>query len=163
LARLRNRDAWRGWLRSYPADLREEADAALALLGLAGRSDTRADRLSGGERQKVSLARLLLQRPSLILADEPTSALDPMAVSQVCSVLRDAAAGGTLVTVVHHRNLLPAMATRVIGLAGGRMAWDLPLEAVDDTRLDALYRLSGAATTEPVCMAPAGRAAWSAA
>jgi ABC-type phosphate/phosphonate transport system ATPase subunit len=75
-------------------------------------------------------------------------------------VLRDAAAGGTLVTVVHHRNLLPALATRVIGLACGRMAWDLPLESVDDARLDALYRQSGAATTEPACMAPAGRAAW---
>ncbi|MBA3774420.1 MAG: ATP-binding cassette domain-containing protein, partial [Ramlibacter sp.] len=68
LARLHGTDAWRSWLRLYPAVLVREADLALAALALGGRADTRADRLSGGERQKVALARLQLQRPRLVLA-----------------------------------------------------------------------------------------------
>ena len=68
---------------------------ALADLGLSDRQHTRADQLSGGERQKVSLARLRLQRPRLILADEPTAALDPNATQQACAALLAAAAGTT--------------------------------------------------------------------
>lgn len=141
LARLRGRAAWPSWLRLYPDALQVEADAALAALGLADRADTRADRLSGGERQKVSLARLRLQRARLVLADEPTSALDPSAKTQVCAALRAATAapGQALVTVLHDLDLLPALATRVLGMAQGRIQWDLPLHAVDGDLLDALY------------------------
>ncbi len=133
--------AWRSWLRCPTPALRDEAGAALAALGLQQQATTRADRLSGGERQKVGLARLQLQRPLLVLADEPTAALDPQAVKQVCALLQATAAAGTLVSVVHHAALLPQLATRVIGLQGGMLAWDLPLADVDDTRLAALYGL----------------------
>jgi len=141
LARLQGSDAWRSWLRLYPAALVAEADAALAALGLAERAQTRADRLSGGERQKVSLARLRLQRARLVLADEPTSALDPVATEQVCAALLAAtdAAGQTLVTVLHDLELLPVLATRVLGLAQGRLLWDLPAHVVDAAALKALY------------------------
>jgi phosphonate transport system ATP-binding protein len=143
LARLQPREAWRGWLRLFPPPLVAEADAALAALGLAGRADTRTDRLSGGERQKVSLARLQLQRARLVLADEPTSALDPSATALVCNALlaATAAPGQTLVTVLHDLDLLPVLATRVLGLAQGSLQWDLPLHAVDRARLQALYAL----------------------
>jgi phosphonate transport system ATP-binding protein len=141
LGRLQGRDALRSHFRWYPAEQVAEADAALAALGLAERAGTRADRLSGGERQKVALARLQLQRPRLVLADEPTSALDPAATRQVCAALVAAAAGPgqTLVTVVHDLELLPLLATRVIGLAGGRVQWDVPLAAVTPSLLQALY------------------------
>ncbi len=148
LARLRGLDAWRGWVRWHRPEVRAQADAALDALGLSARAGTRADRLSGGERQKVGVARLRLQQPRLILADEPTSALDPHAVRQVCAVLRDTAGAGTLVSVLHQREVLPLLATRVIGMAGGRIVWDLPIDAVDDARLDGLYRLSGACRAE---------------
>jgi phosphonate transport system ATP-binding protein len=142
LARLRGADAWRSWLRLYPKDIEREAEAALAALGLHERADTRADRLSGGERQKVALARLQLQRPQLVLADEPTSALDPSATRQVCDALLALAApaGRTLVSVVHDPELLPTLATRVIGIAGGQLQWDLPIEALLPEHLHALYR-----------------------
>lgn len=141
LAQLSGLQAWRSWWRRYPDALVAEADAALHALGLSERAQVRADRLSGGERQKVGLARLALQRPRLVLADEPTAALDPNATAQVCTRLRSAAiaSGQTLVTVVHDLDLLPALATRVIGLAHGTIQWDLPLDNVDAAALRHLY------------------------
>lgn len=142
LARLRGADAWRSWLRLYPAALLHEADSALAALGLGGYSGTRADQLSGGERQKVALARLQLQQPQLVLADEPTSALDPGATKRVCEALLALAQppGRSLISVVHDPELLPVLATRVIGVAGGEVQWDLAIEAVRPENLQALYR-----------------------
>ena len=163
LARLNGIDAWRSWLRLYPGALVREADRALASLGLADRAGMRADRLSGGERQKVAVARLQLQGPRLVLADEPTSALDPSATRQVCDALRALAepAGRTLISVVHDPELLPLLATRVIGIAGGELQWDSPIEALEPGRLEALYRPKSAGSgngpraTAPVRLAMA--------
>ncbi|MBL8422072.1 MAG: ATP-binding cassette domain-containing protein [Candidatus Accumulibacter phosphatis] len=131
---------WRSWLRCFPADELTRAAGALHAVGLLARADTRADRLSGGERQKVAIARLLLQRPRLILADEPTAALDPAAAAEVCRLLVAAAAEATLISVVHNPSLLPLLADRVIGLRLGRIAFDLPVAQVDERRLVDLYR-----------------------
>jgi phosphonate transport system ATP-binding protein len=165
LARLRGAEAWRSCCRWYPQHLIDEADAALAALGLADRAETRADRLSGGERQKVALARIQLQRARLLLADEPTSALDPAATQQVCQALLALASepGCTLVTVVHDLDLLPMLATRVIGMAEGRLCWDRPIADVVPSLLQALYeRRTGEATHatpfEPAVMAILARA-----
>jgi phosphonate transport system ATP-binding protein len=157
LARLRGAQAVRSWCRWYPQELVAEADAALAALGLADRGDTRADRLSGGERQKVALARLQLQRPRLLLADEPTSALDPVATREVCQALCAVAAapGRTLLTVVHDLELLPLLATRVIGMADGRLRWDRPLGEVTPSLLKALYERHAADVTPAAPPEPA--------
>lgn len=130
---------WRSWTRCYPADELARADAALMAVGLFSRADTRADRLSGGERQKVAIARLLMQRPQIILADEPTAALDPAAATEICRLLSQAAADATLLTVVHNPALLPLLADRVIGLKQGGIAFDLPLAAVNEEKLLNLY------------------------
>ncbi len=127
---------WRSWLRCFPADELTRAAGALHAVGLLAR----ADRLSGGERQKVAIARLLLQRPRLILADEPTAALDPAAAAEVCRLLVAAAAEATLISVVHNPSLLPLLADRVIGLRLGRIAFDLPVAQIDERRLVDLYR-----------------------
>ncbi|MDD2741976.1 MAG: ATP-binding cassette domain-containing protein [Rhodocyclaceae bacterium] len=140
---------WRSWVRYFPAQERASAEAALHAVGLLPRARTRADKLSGGERQKVAIARLLLQRPKLILADEPTAALDPAAASEVCHLLAQAAQSATLISVVHNAALLPLLAERVIGLKNGRIAFDLPLAAVDDQKLVNLYRPDQFAPTVP--------------
>jgi phosphonate transport system ATP-binding protein len=147
LARRDGLPAWRTWLRLYPARRLAEADEALEAVGLSARAHARADRLSGGERQKVGLARLLLQRPRLVLADEPTSALDPAATDGAVEVLRRAASGASMVSVVHQPSLLAPLADRVIGLAGGRIVFDLPRERVDADRLAALYATPSPAGT----------------
>lgn len=137
LARIKG---WRSWARCFPAAEIVRAEAALHAVGLLPRASTRADKLSGGERQKVAIARLLLQGPRLILADEPTAALDPAAAAEVCYLLAQAAATATLISVVHNPSLLPVLAERVIGLRLGRIAFDLPIAAVDDEKLVNLYR-----------------------
>jgi len=131
---------WRGWCRCFPAIEMEQAQAALQKVGMLACADTRADQLSGGEKQKVALARMLLQRPRLILADEPTAALDPAAAAEVCRLLVDAAAGATLLSVVHNPALLPLLADRVMGLRQGKLAFDLPLAQLSDHQLMELYR-----------------------
>ena len=150
LARLHGIDAWRSWLRLYPPALVREANLALSALALGERAGTRADRLSGGERQKVALARLQLQQPRLVLADEPTSALDPSATHQVCDALvaLTEPAGRTLVSVVHDPELLPVLASRVIGIVNGEIQWDVAIGAMTPAHLRELYRprSSGVAT-----------------
>lgn len=131
---------WRGWTRCYPAHEVDRALSAMQDVGMLARSQARADQLSGGERQKVAIARLLMQRPRLILADEPTAALDPAAAAEVCQLLVRAAQGATLVTIVHNPALLPVLAQRVIGLRQGRIAFDLPVGEVGDRQLIELYR-----------------------
>lgn len=148
LARVRG---WRSWARCFPAAEITRAEAALHAVGLTARADTRADRLSGGEKQKVALARLLVQGPQLILADEPTAALDPSAAAEVCQLLVKAAAGATLISVVHNPALLPLLADRVIGLKLGKVVFDLPVAQVDDRQLLDLYRNE---TTQPYWQAP---------
>ncbi len=131
---------WRSCMRWHTPSDHALARAALQSVGLLAQADVRADQLSGGERQKVALARLLMQKPMLILADEPTAALDPTAAAEVCHLLVQASQAATLVTVVHNPALVPVLAQRVIGLQAGRIAFDLPAESLTAERLEQLYR-----------------------
>lgn len=147
LARPAAMPRWRTWLRLYPEPLRQEARTALSDLGLAHRLHTRADQLSGGERQKASLARLQLQRPRLILADEPTSALDPSATQQACQALLAVAQNATLLTVVHDPALLRQLADRVIGLKDGQVVFDVSIDDLSAALLNDLYAAQEPAQT----------------
>ena len=141
---------WRSWVRWHrPQDV-AEALRAIEAVGLTAKADERTDRLSGGERQKVSIARMLMQRPRLILADEPTSSLDPAAAREVCRLLQRGAAQATLVSVVHQPELLPLLADRVIGLRHGRLVFDQPLAGLDPAMLDALYGAHTDSTAQPI-------------
>ena len=140
---------WRSWVRWHRAADVADAERALDAVGLHGRGAERCDRLSGGERQKVAIARMLMQRPRLILADEPTASLDPAAAREACALLCGAAGEATLVTVVHDAALLPWLADRVIGLRHGRVRFDRPVAGLESALLDALYAADPAPTTRP--------------
>ena len=105
----------------------------------------RCDRLSGGQAQRVGIARVLYQQPDLILADEPVSALDPALANYTVSVLAEEARArnATLIASLHAVDLALAHFPRVIGLRDGRIAFDLPTAAVDTERLEALYAQEG--------------------
>lgn len=148
----------RTWARCYRVADIEEAEACLRKVGLSDKAHTRVDRLSGGERQKVAIARMLMQRPRLILADEPTAALDPQAAAEVCTLLAEAAHGATLVSVVHNPALLPLLADRVIGLRQGRVCFDLPVAQAGAAELAMLYgHGEGTATADGTVEPPSRR------
>lgn len=124
----------------YPLDI-AGARAALARLGLADRLFDRCDRLSGGQLQRVGVARVLYQRPALVLADEPVSALDPQLADQTVGELSHEAQerGATLVASLHAVDLALKWFPRVIGLRGGSVAFDLPPVRISDAMLRELY------------------------
>ncbi len=95
----------------------------LDLVGLRGMGEIRADTLSGGEQQRVAVARALVSRPALILADEPTGNLDPDNARIVLGLLADAHRAGSTVIVATHDPAILTMVKRprVVQLAHGRV------------------------------------------
>ena len=128
--------------RIFSAAERDRAQAALEAVGIGHKAAVRVDRLSGGERQKVAVARALNQEPDLILADEPTANLDPVAAGEIAELLARIAADRkvTLITVAHTLSLLPDLAERIVGLKAGRIVFDQPIDAIDQARLRQLYK-----------------------
>lgn len=90
--------------------------AALERVGLVGRAMDRAHELSGGEQQRVALARLLVKQPDIVLADEPTSALDGANATMVLDLLDEFAESGAAVIVATHAADVEARASKTISL-----------------------------------------------
>ncbi len=101
---------------------RERAAALLREVGLGDRLDHRPGLLSGGEQQRVAVARALVMRPALLLADEPTGDLDEATGTAIHELLRDMhRAYGLTSVVATHNDRLAAACDRVLRLAGGRL------------------------------------------
>jgi len=124
----------------YPADI-AGAREVLARLELSDRLFERCDRLSGGQLQRVGVARVLYQRPALILADEPVSALDPQLADLTVAVLnREAQARNiTLVASLHAVDLALKWFPRVVGLRNGAVQFDCPPVRISEAMLHELY------------------------
>ena len=99
-----------------------EARAALERVGLADRIDHLPSQLSGGEQQRVAVARALINQPKLILADEPTGNLDQANEETVLHLLRNLHAEGHTILMVTHAYSIGQLADRRIDLAHGRLA-----------------------------------------
>ncbi|GAA5181955.1 phosphonate ABC transporter ATP-binding protein [Niveibacterium umoris] len=117
------------------------ARAALQRVDLQDKLFERCDQLSGGQLQRVGIARVLYQAPALVLADEPVSALDPVLADHTLAVLCDDARqrGATLVASLHAVELALARFPRIVGVREGCIAFDKPTAEVTDEDLKALY------------------------
>jgi putative ABC transport system ATP-binding protein len=104
---------------------RRKARAALERVGLADRVDHAPNQLSGGEQQRVVIARALVNDPSLILADEPTGALDSRTSEEIMSLFADLHRDGRTIILVTHAAEVAARAERRIVLHDGRIAADM--------------------------------------
>ena len=94
----------------------------LEQVGLGDRMDNFPSQLSGGEQQRVSIARALCKNPALLLCDEPTGALDSRTGMQVLKLLSDVSAKyGTTVVIITHNTLIAPIAGRVIRMKNGRI------------------------------------------
>jgi len=114
--------AWGPTLRNEPVD-EERLAELLDRLGLAGFQERAADRLSGGEAQRVAIARTLLNDPDIVLLDEPASSLDAEAADRVESLLADVmnAYALTAVLVTHDADRARRLGHRGVRLEGGRV------------------------------------------
>jgi polar amino acid transport system ATP-binding protein len=100
----------------------EQAEALLRKVGLWDKRASPPSRLSGGEKQRVGIARALMMHPVLLLFDEPTSALDPELVGEVLEVMKALAADGmTMVVVTHEMSFAREAASRVVFMDQGRI------------------------------------------
>jgi phosphonate transport system ATP-binding protein len=163
IGRLPHLTGWRRWAalgRHFDASQLEVALRCLDHVGLLDRVWQRTDTLSGGEQQRVAIAKILAQEPQVILADEPVASLDVMNGALVMETLRRiaATAGITVIANFHHVEYARRYADRVLGLHHGRLIFNgSPVGLTEEVVMDlfgdvptAAQRPSPLAVREPI-------------
>ncbi|WP_066062715.1 phosphonate ABC transporter ATP-binding protein [Neobacillus soli] len=127
---------------------KEIAIKALERVGLTDKTFEITSSLSGGEQQRVAMARLMVQKPEMILADEPVASLDPARADDVLAMLIKIVLEEkqTLIASLHSVEYARKYFTRIISLKNGEIFFDLPTEKVTDDLLAELYQLEGASS-----------------
>lgn len=132
----------RYWVQALaPAEARAAAMAALDKVGLADLALRRADRLSGGQSQRVTIARALVGNPRFLVADEPCASLDPQAGEEVMALFMTLVRreGVTVLFTSHNVQHALTYGDRILGLQGGRMAINAPSSSVTAADMARLY------------------------
>jgi len=132
-----------GPFRSPGKEEREKATALMEMMRVAHLADRPLGQLSGGERQKVSLARAILQEPDILLMDEPTAALDIAVQREVLSLVNELhrREAMTFLFVTHDFTMVPAAMRRAVLLDQGRIIFDGDVAtAVSSETLSGLFR-----------------------
>lgn len=106
-------------------EIAERVPETLELVGLEGKADRMPDELSGGEQQRVAVARAFVNRPMILIADEPTGNLDPATSVGIMKLLdRINRTGTTVMMATHDASIVDQMRKRVVELVGGRVVRD---------------------------------------
>lgn len=125
----------------YSKEDKLQALESLDKVGILDKAFTRADQLSGGQMQRVALARTLTQDPEIILADEPVASLDPIMADVVmedfCRINEEM--NITVIINIHHVDLALQYAKRVVGINSGRIVYDGPASEVTKDVLRMIY------------------------
>jgi phosphonate transport system ATP-binding protein len=138
--------SWSLWKSALSLVLPRDVDRArhaLERVGIGDKLYERTATLSGGEQQRVAIARVLVQRPAAILADEPIASLDPVRGREVINLLHDISieTGSTLLASLHDVEVALDRFERVIGLRSGMVAFDSSPRELSRDQLDELYAL----------------------
>lgn len=106
-------------------EINEEVPEILEIVGLGDKMHKFPKQLSGGEQQRVSLARALIHRPKVIIADEPTGNLDPVSADEIIQLLLEINSfGTTILLATHNKGIVDKMGKRVILVDNGRIIQD---------------------------------------
>ena len=112
-------------VEASPREIRRRVPMVLSLVGLSHKYKMFPNELSGGEQQRVSLARAIVNNPSVLIADEPTGNLDPETAKEIMALLDDVnKAGTTILMATHAKDIVDNMKKRVIAIEGGEIARD---------------------------------------
>ncbi|MBP2027964.1 cell division transport system ATP-binding protein [Acetoanaerobium pronyense] len=116
-------------------DIRRKVPSVLSMVGLSDKAKSYPAELSGGEQQRVGIARAIINNPSLLIADEPTGNLDPVNASEIMRILKDINKRGTTVLVATHaKELVDKMQQRVIALDHGKVVRDVERGLYNDAK-----------------------------
>ncbi|AWV82226.1 MULTISPECIES: cell division ATP-binding protein FtsE [Clostridium] len=106
-------------------EIRKRVSMVLALVGLSSKANDFPSQLSGGEQQRVSLARAIVNNPAVLIADEPTGNLDPDTANEIVNIMNDInKAGTTVIMATHAKEIVNDMKKRVIAIEDGMVARD---------------------------------------
>ena len=112
-------------VEASPREIRKRVPTVLSLVGLSHKYKMFPNELSGGEQQRVSLARAIVNNPSVLIADEPTGNLDPETAKEIMDFLKDInTAGTTIVMATHAKDIVDTMKKRVIAIESGNIVRD---------------------------------------
>ena len=110
-------------------------------VGLLSKAYTRVSFLSGGEKQRIGIARAIVKKPALLLADEPVASLDPVISHSIMKLLRDISKElkVTVICSLHQVDLALTFADRIIGLSNGRLVMDDLPSNIDEKKIQRVY------------------------
>ncbi len=107
------------------SEIRRNVPNVLNLVGLANKARMKPGQLSGGEQQRVSLARALVNKPPVVIADEPTGNLDPDTAAEIMNLLSEINKHGTtMIVATHAKNFVDEMQKRVLAIENGKLVRD---------------------------------------
>ena len=107
-------------------DIRRKVPVALSLVGLSDKAKSYPNQLSGGEQQRVGIARAIINNPVILIADEPTGNLDPQNADEIMEILQDINRRGTTVIIATHaKEIVDKLQKRVITLDKGMVRSDV--------------------------------------
>lgn len=113
-------------IEASPKIIKRQVPNVLSLVGLLEKANAYPDQLSGGEQQRVAVARAIVNNPSVLIADEPTGNLDPDTAWEIMSLLNDINRRGTTVVVATHaKDIVDKMQKRVIAIEKGNVYSDI--------------------------------------
>lgn len=113
-------------IEANPKVIKRQVPNVLSLVGLLEKANAYPDQLSGGEQQRVAVARAIVNKPSVLIADEPTGNLDPDNAWEIMSLLNDINRRGTTVVVATHaKDIVDKMQKRVIAIEKGNVYSDI--------------------------------------